>query len=366
MDPELTIILPCRNEEKALDFCLESIKKVLKKNKIKAQIIVSDSSKDNSPKIAKKHKALLVKHNLEGYGRAYLEGIKKAEGKYIFMADADGSYDFNEIPRFIKELRKGYDLVSGNRFQGKIEKGAMSWHHKYIGNPFLSFVLNLFYKTNIKDIHCGMKAVKKSSLRKLNLISGGMEFASEMIIKAAKNNLKTKELSINYYRRKGNSKLKSFSDGWRHLRLILLHSPFFLFFIPGMIIFFLGIVSIVWLYTKAPVILGTKLSLHLMFISSVLTTVGYQLIIFFFFAKTYSFLHLNEKNNSVEKLYEYLTLEKAVIGGIIMILIGFFFFAYILLAWSGSFKELIIGLTLITLGTQTIFSSFVLSILSIK
>ena len=176
-NPEISIILPCRNEEQAIEFCLKQIKEVIKKNKLNAEIIVSDSSTDNSPIIAKKNKVMLIKHNKEGYGNAYLEAFPYAKGKYIFMADCDGTYDFNETPKFIEELKQGNNLVIGNRFAGTMEKDSMPFLNKYIGNPVLSGILRLFFFTKIKDSHSGMRAITKQALNKLNLKTAGMEFA---------------------------------------------------------------------------------------------------------------------------------------------------------------------------------------------
>lgn len=370
---EISIILPCRNEEQAISYCLNQIKQVIKKNKLKAEIIVSDSSIDNSPKIAKKHKTILIKHDKIGYGNAYLEAIPFAKGKYIFMADCDGTYDFNEIPKFIEELKNGNDLVLGNRFEGVMERDAMPLSNKYLGNPTLSGILRLFFNTKIKDSHTGMRAITKEALDKLNLRTTGMEFASEMIIKAIKRNLKIKELSINYYKRKGISKLNPIRDAWKHMRFMLLYSPLFLFFIPGIILFFIGLITLFWLYLSAPKILGIQLYYHPMFISSLLTLIGYQIIIFGAFAKSYAINHLKEESEVMNKLYKHITIEKAGITGIIMVLIGLVVYLGILIGWIKSgFKSLneiknsILALTLITIGIQTIFSAFMLSILSIK
>lgn len=220
-NPELSVVLPCLNEEKAIAFCIEEIKSVLLKSKIDAEIIVVDNgSTDNSAKIAEKEKVKLLFEPKRGYGSSYLKGFKNANGKYILMADADGSYDFNEIPDFVRELRKGYDFVMGDRFKGKIEDQAMPWSNRYIGNPLLSGILKLFFRTEISDAHCGIRAIKKEKLEKLNLKSLGMEFASEMVIMALKNKLKIKELPVNYRKRKGKSKLRPFADAKRHLKLI--------------------------------------------------------------------------------------------------------------------------------------------------
>lgn len=377
-NPEISIILPCLNEEQAIGSCLDQIKQVIEENKLKAEInaeiiVVDNGSTDNSCKIAKEKKVKLIEEKERGYGAAYLRGFKEAKGIYIFMADSDGTYDFSEIPKFVSELRNGADFVIGNRFHGKIEKGAMPFSHQHIGNPILSAVLRLFFKTKIRDAHCGMRAITKSALEKLNLRTTGMEFASEMVIKAAKNKLKIKELSINYHKRKGSSKLNSFPDGWRHLRFMLLYSPLFLFFIPGIFLFLLGLISLLWMYSGALEILGIKLYYHPMFLSALLTIVGYQLIIFALFAKTYAITHLGEKNRIIERLQKKITIEKASIFGILLMLVGVIIYLTIFIKWLrtgfGALQEIknsIVALTLIIFGIQTIFSSFMLSILGIN
>lgn len=371
--PEISIVLPCRNEEKALPVCLKKIKEVIKKNKLLAEVIVSDSSEDKSWQIAKKENVILIKHDKEGYGMACLEGFAAARGKYIFMADADCSYDFNEIPCFIDQLKSGADLVIGNRFAGKIEPGAMKYLHRFFGTPILSFVLRLFFKASIKDSQTGMRAIKKEAIEALSLQTAGMEFASEMIIKAIRSGLKIKEVPINYFPRLGESKLKTFSDGWKHLRFMLLYSPLFLFFLPGLILLILGAGSMAWLYFGSPEVLGIKLFYHPMFLSSLLTIVGYQLIIFSAFAKIYSINHLREKSRVFEKLFKYITIERAGLLGIMFSVVGIAIYTAIIMKWLGSgfgamqeIKNSILALTLLVLGAQTIFSSFMLSILGIR
>jgi len=370
--PELSIILPCRNEEQALPYCLEQIKQVIKKNNLNAEVIVSDSSTDSSPEIARKEKVILVKHNKDGYGNAYLESFKHAKGRYIFMADCDGTYDFNEIPNFLLALKQGYDFAIGNRFAHPLEKDAMPFSHKYIGNPVLSGMLRLFFGTSIKDSHCGMRAIKKESLDRLNLQTTGMEFASEMIVKALKNNLKIKQLPISYKKRIGKSKLRPMRDAWKHIRFMLLYSPLFLFFVPGFVLFFIGIVSLFWFYLTNPIIFGRTFYLHPMFLSAGLVILGYQLIIFSVFAKTYAITHLKESSH-LSKVYKYITIENASVIGISLTIFGAIVYITILIKWiNSSFgdlnetKALILGLTLGVIGIQTIFSSFMLSILGIK
>ncbi len=216
-----SIVLPCRNEEKAIGICIKKIKKALKQQDY--EIIISDSSLDKSAEIAKKLGAKIMKAQ-KGYGNAYLEGFKHANGDYIIIGDVDNTYNFLEIPNFIKELEKCYDFVIGSRLKGNIEKNAMKPLHRYIGNPLLTLVFNALFNTKLSDTHSGFRAIKKDALKKLNLKSPGMEFALEMLIKAAKKKLKIKEIPITYSKRIGESKLNSFRDGSRHLKLMLKES----------------------------------------------------------------------------------------------------------------------------------------------
>lgn len=370
---DLSVILPCRNEELALDACLTEIKKVLEEFNLKGEIIVSDSSTDRSAEIARQHGVKLIVHHKDGYGNAYLEGFKVATGKYFFMADADGTYDFAEIPKFIKALDDGADFVIGNRFAGKMDKGAMPWAHRLIGNPVLSFMLRLFFRSKVRDVHCGMRAIRRESLGRMNLCAAGMEFASEMVIKAAKNSLVVKQLPINYHLRKGNSKLKPLADGWRHLRFMLLFSPLFLFFIPGLALLATGSVVFGLLYFNQLNIGGIFFQYHPMFLASLFIIAGYQLMIFSFFSKTYAITHLGESSKVIDWLNKHLTIEKASLLGLIGILAGVVVYVKIFVGWvSNSFGEMqqvensILAMTVMVLGLQTIFSSFMLSILGIK
>lgn len=218
---KLTILIPCLNEEETLDKVIKTAKKYIKRKKLEndCEILISDNgSTDNSINIAKKNKVRVIETNIKGYGSALINGIKNAKGKYIIMGDADMSYDFNDLDNFIYYLDKGYDLVVGNRFKGGIEKGAMSFSHK-IGVPFLSIIGNILFKTPIKDYHCGIRAFKKSKIKKLHLNCNGMEFASEMICKASIYNLKMIEIPTKLYKDQRNRKshLKTIRDGFRHL-----------------------------------------------------------------------------------------------------------------------------------------------------
>lgn len=368
---KISVILPCRNEEKTLKICIEKIKKALKNQNY--EIIVSDSSTDKSPIIAKKQNTVLIKHNLNGYGNAILQGISKAKGDYIIIADADNTYDFLEIPKFIKELDAGFDFVIGSRLKGDIKKGAMPKLHQKIGTPTLNFLIKLFFKIKVSDCNSGFRAIKMSYLKKLNLKTTGMEFASEMIVKAAKYNLKIKEIPITYSKRLTPSKLNTWSDGYKHLRFLLLYSPNYVFFYPGILFIIFGILIMSLMLTNNLTLFNINFIIHPTFIGSLLTILGYQLILTGTFAKIYAHNHLNEKNKSLINLFKLLNLEKAIQAGSILILISFTIFLNILLIWiHNNFGELntinlsIIALTFAAIGIQTISSGFFFSILGIK
>ncbi len=374
---EISIILPCRNEEKALPHCLKQIQKIIKKNRLDAEIIVSDSSKDKSPEVVRKFMKndstiKLLKHDKVGYGNAYLEGFSIAKGKYIFMADADGSYDFNELPKFIKSLKEGNDFVIGNRFGGKMEKSSMPMLHKHFGNPMLSGTLRLFFNTKVKDSHCGMRAIAKEALDKLKLKTTGMEFASEMVVKSIRNKLKIAQVNINYHKRIGETKLRSFRDGWRHLRFMLLYSPLFLFFIPGLFLFLAGFLSMFMLYFFGISIKDISLSIHPMFLSSLFVISGYQLINFAAFARIYAIVHLGDESKWFDRLIKHVTIERASIVGGTIVIFGALIYLFIFFRWASldfgtinEIKNAIVALTFTVLGIQAIASAFMMSIIGI-
>lgn len=382
---DLSIVLPCLNEEKAVKFCLDSITETIQKNNLSAEIIIVDNnSTDDSAKIIKEYQKnnptinlILVEEKVRGYGSAYQKGFSIAQGSYIFMADLDGTYDFNDIPRFIEKLKEDYDFVIGNRFanNNKNQKklGSMPWLHRYIGNPILSGIVHLFFGIKIKDIHSGARLIKKESLEKISPNTCGMEFASEMIIKAKRINLLMAEIPIKYNNRIGVSKLESLKDGWRHLRFIFLFSPLFLFLLPGLFLFTIGFISMFILYFTTPSLFNITFYIHPMFISSGFIIAGYQLIFFAFFAKTYAIIHLKEKNIFFEKLYKYITLEKASLFGIFLFIISIIIYSNIFFTWINSsfgplneIKNSVLALTLLVLSIQTISSGFMLSIISIR
>ncbi|HTE48305.1 MAG TPA: glycosyltransferase family 2 protein [Candidatus Paceibacterota bacterium] len=377
--PEISVVVPCLNEEEAILLCLNEIEETIKKYNLNTEIIVVDNgSSDGSLAILQKKSSeipyLRILVELErGYGAAYLKGLSGAQGVYIFMADADFSYEFSDIPRFIDKLKEGNDLVVGNRFMGKIGKNSMPWHHKYIGNPLLSHIFKLLFKVKINDIHCGARAINRNFLNKIKLHTKGMEFASEMIIAASQKKLRLAEIPVRYRERKGESKLQSTRDGWRHLRLMLLYSPFYLFLIPGVIMFLTGFVTLFILYFSSPRLFDIQFFVHPMFFSSLLVITGYQMIFFLGFSRVYAINHLGEENAQWERLFKSITIEKVGFAGIFISLIGISIYIYIFYTWIrtgfGSLNEIknsIVALTFLVLGMQTFFSSFMLSILSIR
>jgi glycosyltransferase involved in cell wall biosynthesis len=371
--PTLSVILPCLNEAEGLAFCLPKIKAVLSQMNIPAEVIVIDNgSTDRSVEIASAEGVRVVQEPVPGYGAACMKGFETARGEYCFMADADGSYDFEEIPNFFAAFSKGSDLIIGNRFRGKIERGAMPWSHRHIGNPLLSSILRLFFRTKIHDTHCGMRAITKKAYQRLSLMTTGMEFASEMIVMALKKNLRILELPINYHKRKGISKLKRLLDGWRHLRFMLLYKPFFLFFVPGISLLSIGMISLPLFYFDALSLPGIRFYYHPMFLSSLFIITGFQLVLFSVFAKTYAITHLGD-SPVLEKFYRYLNIERASLLGLFGIGLGGLIYTRIFAKWLAThlgplneIKNSILALTLIVLGIQTIFSAFMLSILGIK
>jgi glycosyltransferase involved in cell wall biosynthesis len=358
---EVSVVIPSKDEEETIGVCINKIRKVFESGGVVGEIIVSDSSKDRTPIIAKKLGAKVVTPDRKGYGYAYTYGFRHVKGKYVIIGDADDTYDFTEMPRLLEPLMKGEaDLVIGSRFKGKIEKGAMPWHHRWIGNPALTWFLNFFFKAGVSDAHSGFRAITKEALERLNLDAEGMEFASEMIIKAVDKGLRVKEVPISYYkRRNNNSKLSSFQDGWRHLKFMLMYAPNYLFVYPGISLFLFGFLLMI--FALLNVYIGYVPGAHSMIAGSLLIIAGYQVLFFGLFAKVH-------RGKGVPR---FLTLERGVAAGILLFTAGIAYTSYLVLGWASSnFSSLppieidIIGFTLIVIGIQTFFSSFMLSIIA--
>ena len=379
-DLELTILMPCLNEAETLQLCIKKANQYLKANSVSGEVLIADNgSTDGSQHIATKEGARVIDVPIKGYGAAIIHGINSARGKYIIMGDSDDSYDFLKLNPYVDKLRDGFDLVMGNRFLGGIEKGAMPFLHKYLGNPVLSFIGRLFFKINIRDFHCGLRGFNKKSIKALNLQTTGMEFASEMVVKAALFKLKIGEVPT-ILSKDGRSRpphLRTWRDGWRHLRFLLLFSPAWLFFYPGILTFAIGLIGVITLSMVSISIGDITLDIHTLLYSSFATIMGFQSILFYLLSRTFAInFNLTPESDVFNKLWNYFSLEIGLICGFVALMIGLGFSIYSILEWKkASFGFLdpvkqmrftIPAVTIMILGIQLIFFSFFLSILGIK
>jgi len=371
---EVSIILPCLNEEQAVGQVIDEAWRGLENADVEGEIVVVDNgSTDRSAAIANEHGARVVYEARRGYGSAYLRGLAEAKGDIIVMADADGTYPLDDLRPFIDAIRDGDDMVLGSRFQGKIHRGAMPWAHRWIGNPVLTTILNVFFGVKVSDAHCGLRAISREAVPVLHLQSTGMEFASEMILKAAKRGLKVGDIPIEYRPRVGESKLNTFRDGWRHLRFMLIHSSTFLFIIPGALLLLLGLAIMLPLAGGPIKVFGFEWHIHAMIVGSTATLVGGQVLQMGLFARTYAILYLGDRDPYLPRLWGKVRLEHGLLLGLGLALAGMGIIAGIFIEWaSGGFQALgrehlaLLGLTLTGLGVQTIFGSFFLSVLGLR
>jgi glycosyltransferase involved in cell wall biosynthesis len=291
---ELTILMPCLDEAETLEICIKKAMGSLKENGIDGEVLIADNgSTDGSQAIARKMGARVVDVAERGYGAALIAGSKAAYGKYVIMGDADDSYDFSNLMPFVEELRNGADLVMGNRFRGGIEKGAMPPLHKYLGNPVLSFIGRIFFPSKIKDFHCGLRGYNREAILSLNLHTTGMEYASEMVVKATLNDLTMAEVPTTL-KKDGRSRpphLRSWHDGWRHLKFLLMHSPNWLFMYPGVVLLGLGLIGIGVLFWGPLSVGDIVFDIHTMLYAAALSIVGFNIILFSVFTKVYAVEH---------------------------------------------------------------------------
>lgn len=373
---EVSIVMPCLNEEETIGTCINKALGSFDLLAINGEVVIADNgSIDKSVEIAESLGARVTHQQIKGYGSALMTGIEEALGDYIIMGDCDDSYDFSEIEGFIEPLRNGYDMVMGTRIKGTIKHGAMPWLHKYIGNPFLTWFLNRLFLTGISDAHCGMRSFTKEAYKKMCLQTTGMEFASEMVIKASKAKLRITEIPITLHPdgRTGKPHLRSFRDGWRHLRLMLLYSPTHLFLIPGVIMMALGLVPLIALLGGVIFIGGYGYNIHFSLLGSLFTILGFQVVTLGLYAKAYAFKEHFEEDKLIVLFYNYFSLERGFIFGLLIFLIGFIFDLYVLMKWIESdFGALLevskasFATTFMVIGVQIVFSSFLLSMLDIK
>ena len=368
----LSVIIPCLNEAENIEQCVSAAWQAIERSGIRGEVIVADNgSEDGSAELARGAGARVVQELRRGYGSAYIAGFAAATGTYVLMADADLTYDFEEIPRFLSELQDGADMVIGNRMRN-IHPGAMPWHHRYIGNPLLSRLLNLLFHTGVGDAHCGMRAFRRDRLERLALRTTGMEFASEMVVRAAKEKLDIREIAIEYHPRGGESKLSSFRDGWRHLRFLLLHSPNHLFILPGVLMAGLG--GLVSLTVLAHLdVLARQWDQHTLIGGSLLLIVGAQLVGLGLCAHAYATYFMGERDAWFDRARERLRLEHGLMLGSAIAVVGMAMIAVIVVNWIGSGlgglaqeRAAIFAATLLVLGIQIVFTSFLLSILGLR
>jgi glycosyltransferase involved in cell wall biosynthesis len=368
----VSVVIPCLNEQENIERCVRLAREVMEREGISGEVVVADNdSEDRSAELAAAAGARVVHEPRRGYGSAYLAGFAAARGRYIVMADADLTYDFNEIPRFVKELDDGADLVMGDRMDN-IQPGAMPWLHRYVGNPVLSGTLNLFFKTGIRDAHCGMRALRRDKLPVLDLRTTGMEFASEMVIRASKERLDIREFPIEYHPRGGESKLSSFRDGWRHLRFLLVHSPTHLFIVPGLVMAVLGAVIALTVVANIS-IFGRTWNLHAEIGGALFMIVGTQVLALGLCAHAYGTYFMGEKDAWFDRMRARFRLEDGLLLGGALTLVGFVIAAVILIVWINrgfgalsDEKLAVLAASLMIVGIQVFFSSFLLSILGLR
>jgi len=362
--PEVSVVIPCLNEAEGIGHVVAEAREGLRAAGLSGEIIVVDNaSEDDSAALARDAGATVITESRRGYGSAYLAGLAAARGRYVVMADADGTYPLDRLGEFAQRLRDGADLVLGSRFKGEIEPGAMPWPNRYIGNPLLTGMLNVLFGSGVSDAHCGLRAIRRDVIPQLQLSATGMEFASEMVIKAGKRRLRIDEVPVGYRVRLGESKLSRFSDAWRHVRFMLVYSPAYLFLLPG------GVAAIACFVGL--VVLGSmrKLSDNWTGVSvafSILTILGLGVIQLGLFARTYAVIYLGERDERLERGWKRFRLEDGLALSSAAFVIGA---AITLVSFFDGIKDPrlgILGLTLVAVAFQGAFGAFFLSILGLS
>ncbi len=374
---ELSIVMPCLNERDTLATCIRKAAGFLRGSGISGEIVVADNgSNDGSPEIARAEGARLIEVAERGYGAALLGGIKAAKGKFVIMGDADDSYDFSQLAPFVERLREGQDLVMGNRFRGGIARGAMPPLHRYLGNPVLSFFGRLFFKSQVHDFHCGLRGFRRETILALDLQTPGMEFASEMVVKAALRGLRVTEVptTLSPDGRNRPPHLRSWRDGWRHLRFLLIYSPRWLFLYPGLSLMAIGL-TLTTVLAVNPVTVGPlSFDIHSLLYGAFFVLLGFQLVSFAVFSKVYGIAaRLLPKDPRLEALLSVTSLEKGVVLGAMLVLAGIAGSIYALITWGeagfggldprATMRITIPSATAMSLGVQLIFGAFFLTFL---
>jgi glycosyltransferase involved in cell wall biosynthesis len=374
---EVSVVIPCLDEAQSLGICIDKALTAFQTAGLRGEVVVADNgSTDGSVDVARRHGARVVQVAARGYGNALRGGIETARGEFIVMGDADDSYDFAEVPRFVAKWREGFDLVMGNRFQGGIRPGAMPWHHRYVGNPVLTWILNLFFQTGVGDAHCGMRGFSKAVYTRLDLRTTGMEFASELLVKAARLGARVAEIPVTLWpdKRGRPSHLRSFRDGWRHLRFLLLYAPNWLFLGPGALLMVLGAALVLWLLPGPRFVGRVMFDVHTMLFGMVFALLGAQIISLGFFAKVFSYSErLAHGEPSLERVLGHMTLEHGLVLGTVPLLVGLGGNVWVVWQWAAAgfgalqqMRAVIFFSLCFFLGVQIVFSSFFLSMLGIS
>ncbi len=376
---DLTVVMPCLNEEKTIGNCIDLALDTMRREGVEGEVLVVDNgSADDSVSVAEQHGARVVHEDAKGYGYALNRGFKEALGKYIVFADADESYDFSYVGEFYRRLRSGKDLVIGNRLAGKMEKGAMPWLHRYLGTPVLTLLVRVLFKLKIRDINCGMRGITKEGYNRLELLCGGMEFASEMMVKAKLQGLVIDEFPINFKRdkRERPPHLNTFRDGWRHMRFILLFAPKALFLLLGLSLLSAGFLLMLLILLS---MLG-ELGIFTMLVSQSLILLGAQFVLYGVSSYGFSqFINSNRSPDKFNRFFRNFTIDKGVllgcvlviVGGIVSVIAAIDLYKYMVNAQEILFqvettKWGFMGITLMILGIQTVISSFYLCLFNIK
>jgi glycosyltransferase involved in cell wall biosynthesis len=377
---EVSVVMPCLNEAETLGICIGKAQRALREANVAGEIVVADNgSSDGSVEIAERLGARVVHVKARGYGNALMGGIAAASGKYIVMGDADDSYNFGHVLRFLEPLRQGADLVMGNRFRGGIQKAAMPPLHRYFGNPALTWLGRLFFRSPVGDFYCGLRGFRKDAYERLGLRTTGMEFATEMIVKATLLKLQIAEVptTLSPDGRSRPPHLRTWRDGWRTLRFFLLYSPRWLFLYPGLAFMMIGVLLGLWLLPSPRAMGGVTLDVHTMLYSAAFVLLGFQAITFAVFTKFFAVSEgLLPPNPTLDKLFQYITLEVGLAIGALLTTAGLAISLYAVGAWenkhfgaldySHTMRLVIPAALFLTLGAQTIFASFFMSVLGLR
>jgi len=374
---EISVVMPCLNESSTVGTCVRQALTAIRTLGIQGEVIVADNgSTDNSREIARQYGARVVVVASRGYGSALLGGIEAARGTFILMGDADASYDFSQLPVFLDKLRQGHDLVMGNRFKGGILPGAMPALHRYLGNPILTAVGRVFFKSPIGDFHCGLRAFRKQAIQDLGLRTTGMEFASEMVVKASLSSLRVTEVGTTLAPdgRDRPPHLRTWHDGWRHLRFLLLFSPRWLFLYPGIALALIGSTIVGWLLPGPRQVASVVFDVNTLLFAAMTILIGFQSVVFAFFTKIFGITtKILPEDPRINKLFQFVTLEVGLLVSLVLIGGGISAWAFGLWLWHAhhfgplnpeqTLRIVIPGVVLFCLGCQTGLSSFFLSVM---